>query len=153
MRNNKNLLVEQTDNKIAPFQKVKSVIVPETGWISVIRKSLNMTLAQLGEKLGISRQGVKHLEDSEAKGSISLNTLKDIGEAMDLKLVYGFVPKDGSIENLIERKARDLAAKIVLRTNHNMALEDQAIYGDKIGKNIEELAEEFKRELNKSLWD
>lgn len=153
MRNKRKLIVEQLDNKIAPFQKVKNVIVPDTGWVSAIRKALNMTLAQLGDKLGISRQGVKHLEDSEAKGSISLNTLKDIGEAMDLKLVYGFVPKDESIEKLIDRKARELATRIVLRTNHNMVLEDQAVYGDKIEKNIEELTEEFKRELNKSIWD
>ena len=153
MRNNKKLLVQQIDKKIAPFQEVNNVVVPNVGWISAIRNALNMTMAQLGDKLSMTRQGVKYHEESEVKGSISLNTLRDIGEAMDLKLVYGFVPKDGTIENLIDKKARALAETIVQRTNQNMLLEDQGIYNSKLESNIEELAEELKREMSKSLWD
>ncbi|WP_107038588.1 mobile mystery protein A [Brumimicrobium mesophilum] len=153
MRNNKKLLVEQIDRKIAPFQEVNNVIIPNVGWISAIRNAINMTMAQLGDKLNMTRQGVKYHEESEIKGSITLNTLREFGEAMDLKLVYGFVPKDGTIENLIDRKAKELATKIVMRTNQNMVLEDQGIYGDKIDNNIEELTEVLKREMRKSLWD
>jgi hypothetical protein len=34
-----------------------------------------------------------------------------------------------------------------------MLLEDQGIYNEKLDRNIEELAEELKREMSKSLWD
>jgi len=141
------------NKKIAPFQDVKEISVPSAGWISAIRKALNMTMAQLGDKLNLTRQGVKYHEESEAKGTISLNTLRDFGEAMDLKLVYGFIPKDGSLENMIEKKAEELARRLVQRTNQNMVLEDQGIYGENIEKNIEELADELQREMKKSLWD
>ncbi|HEX5743689.1 MAG TPA: mobile mystery protein A [Flavobacteriaceae bacterium] len=141
------------DQKLEPFQKTELVLVPNKGWINTIRTALNMTMAQLGTRLKITRQGVKNIEESESKGSISINALKEVGEALDLKLVYGFVPKNGTFENLINLKAEKLARKIVLRTNQNMKLEDQGIGDEKINKIIKELASEIKREMRKSLWD
>ena len=153
MRNKKKLLIEQLDKKLKPFQKTEMVIVPSNGWINTIRTTLNMTMAQLGTRLKITRQGVKSIEDSEAKGSISINSLKEVGQALDLKLVYGFVPKDGTIEKLIDINAQKLAEKIVLRTNQNMKLEDQGIGDLKIKESIKDLSNEIKREMKKSLWD
>jgi len=153
MRNKRNLLIEQLDQKLEPFKKTEMVLVPNKGWINTIRTALNMTMAQLGARLKISRQGVRSIEESEAKGSISINSLKEVGEALNLKLVYGFVPKDGTIDNLIDIKAEKLAKKIVLRTNQNMKLEDQGIGDEKINEAIKDLANEIKREMRKSLWD
>lgn len=153
MRNKKKLLVEQLDQKLKPFQKTEMVMVPYKGWINTIRTALNMTMAQLGTKLNITRQGVKNIEESEAKGTISINSLKEVGNALNLKFVYAFVPIDGTIDNLINMKAEKLAKKIVLRTNQNMKLEDQGIKNKKINESIKDLAEELKREMRKSLWD
>ncbi|MEM0517350.1 MULTISPECIES: mobile mystery protein A [Aequorivita] len=153
MRNKRKLLIEQLDQKLQPFQKTEMVLVPAKGWINTIRTALNMTMAQLGAKLKITRQGVRNIEESEAKGSISIKSLKEVGEALDLKLVYGFVPKDGTIDNLISLKAEKLAEKIVLRTNQNMKLENQGIGDKNINETIKELANEIKREMKKSLWD
>lgn len=153
MRNTKKLLIEQLDQKLLPFQKTELVLIPQKGWINTIRIGLNMTMKQLGAKLNITRQGIKNIEESEAKGSLSINALKEVGEVLDLKFVYGFVPKDGSIDNLINLKADKLAQRIVLRTNQNMKLEDQGIEEAKIKESIKELAAEIKREMRKSLWD
>lgn len=153
MRNKKQLLIEQLDQKLQSFSESRKVLVPERGWINTIRTTLNMTMAQLGAKLNITRQGVKKIEQSEAHGSITLNSLKDVAHAMDLKLVYALVPKNGTISDLIETKAEKLAKKIVLRTNQNMKLEDQGIGDEKIAKITKELAEDIKREMRKSLWD
>jgi predicted DNA-binding mobile mystery protein A len=153
MRNTKKLLIEQLDQKLLPFQKTELVLIPQKGWINTIRIGLNMTMKQLGAKLNITRQGIKNIEESEAKGSLSINALKEVGEVLDLKFVYGFVPKDGSIDNLINLKADKLAHRIVLRTNQNMKLEDQGIEEAKIKESIKELAAEIKREMRKSLWD
>ncbi len=153
MRNKKKLLIEQLDQKLKPFQKAELILVPYKGWINTIRTTLNMTMAQLGTRLNITRQGVKKIEESEAKGKISINSLKEVGEVLDLKFIYGFVPKDGTIDNLIDLKAKKLARKIVLRTNQNMKLEDQGINNIKINKSIIDLSNEIKREMKKSLWD
>lgn len=153
MRNKRKLLIEQLDQKLQPFSQTRKVLVPERGWTNTIRTTLNMTMAQLGTKLNITRQGVKRVEESEANGTITLNSLKDVANAMDLKLVYALVPKNGTINDLIQVKAEKLAQKIVLRTNQNMKLEDQGIGDEKIAKTIKELANEIKREMKKSLWD
>lgn len=153
MRNKKKLLIEQLDQKLKPFQKTEMVLVPDKGWINNIRITLNMTMAQLGSRLNMTRQGVKKIEESEAKGSISINSLKEVGKALNLKFVYGFVPYDGSIDSLVDLKAEKLAKKIVLRTNQNMKLENQGISDEKINQSIIDLAEEIKREMRKSLWD
>lgn len=153
MRKKRSLLIEQLDQKLKPFTRAKSVTVPERGWVNAIRTTLNMTLAQLGNKLNITRQGVSRIEKSEAKGTISLNTLKEVANAMDLKLVYALVPKNENIDQLIQDKADKLAKNIVSRTHQNMKLEDQAIQDEKINKTIQELAFEIKREVRKSIWD
>ena len=153
MRNNRKLLIKQLDQKLKPFKGTDKVIVPEKGWINTIRTALNITLSQLGKKLNITRQGARGVELSEAKGTISIKALREVGKALDLKFVYGFVPNDGTFENLINKKAKELAKKIVLRTHQNMALEKQGIDNDKINEAIKELAEDLKNEMKKSLWD
>ena len=153
MRNKRKLLIEQLDQKLKPFYKTRMVVVPDRGWINTIRTTLNMTMAQLGTKINITKQGVKRIEDSETNGTITINSIKEVAAAMDLRLVYGLVPKDGTIDDLIKMKAEKLARKIVLRTNQNMKLEDQAIGDEKIKKTIKDLANEIKREMRKSLWE
>lgn len=153
MRTKKKLLIEQLDRKLKPFVGTEKVIVPDQGWINSIRVTLNMTLEQLGNKLNITRQGAKSIEVSETLGTISLKSLKEIGAVLNMQLVYAFVPKEGSIENLIHHKAEELARKIVLRTNQNMRLENQGNTEEQIKRAIEDLTNELKRELNKSLWD
>lgn len=153
MRNMRKLLIDQLDQKLQPFYESSKVLVPERGWINTIRTTLNISLAQLGNKLNITRQGVKRIEESEAKGTITLNSLNEVAKVLDLKLVYALVPKNESINDLIQNKADQLAQKIVFRTNQNMKLEGQGIGDDKIAETIKELANEIKREMRKSLWD
>ena len=153
MRNKRKLLIEQLDQKLRPFQYSRDVLVPQRGWIHTIRTTLNMTMAQLGNKLNITRQGVKRIEESEAKGTITLNSLKEVALALEMQFVYGFIPKDETIEKLIASKAEKLAAEIIMRTHQSMKLEDQGIQDDKIATAIKDLSAELKREVKKSLWD
>ena len=153
MRNKKKLLIEQLDQKLANFKDAGMVLVPQKGWVNTIRTSLNMTRDQLGAKLDLTKGAIQKIEEREATGQITINKLKGVGNALNMKFVYGFIPKDGTIESLINLKAEKLARKIVLRTNQNMKLEDQGIGDEKITRTIKELADEIKREMRKSLWD
>lgn len=153
MRNKKKLLIAQLDQKLASFKEAGKVLVPQKGWVNTIRTTLNMTREQLSFKLDMTKGAIQKIEEREATGQITINKLKNVGNALDMQFVYGFVPKDGSIEQLIRLKAEKLAKKIVLRTNQNMILEDQGIGNDKIEDAIEELANELIREMRKSLWD
>lgn len=153
MRNKSKILLNQLEEKLKPFLATRNVVVPDRGWIHTIRTGLNMSMSQLGKKLGITRQGVKSIENSESEGTITLHSLKEAAKAMDMKLVYAVVPVEGTIDEMIDKKATNLARKIVLRTHQNMILEEQGIGESKIEEAIQEIAYELKREMKKSLWD
>lgn len=152
MRNQKKILIEQLDLKLKPFHEIKDIEVPERGWVYAIRTTLNMTLQQLGHRLKITSQGVKDIEKRELSGSISIKSLKEVGKALDMQFVYGFVSIHNSLEKFIELKSRDLAKKIVLQ-NLNATGENSRLTEDALQKEIVEFAREIKREIPKSLWD
>ena len=79
--------------------------------------------------------------------------MREAGNALGLKLVYGFIPKEKSLEKMIEQKAYEIAKEIVLRTSHSMMLEDQQNSNERIEKAIKERAEEIKNEMPGYLWD
>ncbi len=153
MRNKRKLLIEQLDKKLSNFKDARMVLIPQKGWINTIRTTLNMTREQLGRKLTLTKGAIQKIEEREAKGQITINKLIDVGKALDMQFIYGFVPKDGTFDNLINNKAKKLARRIVLRTNQNMKLEGQGIGDEKIKETINDLANEIKREMRKSLWD
>lgn len=153
MRNQNKLLIEQFDRKLMPFVEAGKVQIPDKGWIFGLRNTLNMTLEQLGRKLNITRQAVKRIENSEVFGTISMNLLREVGHAMDMRFVYGFVPNHGSISNLLDKKSHELAKKIIQRTDHTMMLEDQATDIEYLDGAVEELAAQIRQELRRSIWD
>ena len=153
MRNQSKLLLEQLDKKLQPFVEAGKIEIPDKGWIHGLRNTLNMTLEQLGRKLKMTRQGVKRIENSEASGTITINLLREVGRAMDMKLVYGFVPNHGSISNLIDHKSYELAKKIIRRTDQTMLLEDQATGKEYLNAAVEELAAQIRQEMRRSIWD
>lgn len=150
---NKKLYITQLDQKLSAFESAHQTTKPSIGWVRTIRHSLGMSLEQLGRKLGVSKQSVQNLEKREATGSITLSALNDVAKALDMELVYGFVPKGGSVMHLVEEKAKKMATEIVLRTSHNMRLEDQAVAYERLEKAIHERTEQIMHELPKSLWD
>lgn len=151
--NKKKLQIEQLSRKLKGFNTVAEITPPSTGWIKVIRTSLGISLQQLGDKLSITKQSVQEIEEREKEGSLTLTTLRDTANALEMKLIYGFVPKDGTLEDLIERKAKELAIRIVSRTSNTMKLEDQENSKERIKKAIEERTEIIKNEMPKMLWD
>jgi predicted DNA-binding mobile mystery protein A len=154
MKNTKQqLLIQQTDKKLAVFKPLTSNVIPAKGWINTVRTSLKMSFWQLGNRLKISAQSAKEIEDREANGTITLNSLKEAANALDLKLVYGFVAKSGSLEQMIEDRAKEIATEIVMRTNITMTLEDQQNSKERIEQAIAQKTTEIKFDMPKYLWD
>ena len=146
------LIRQQIDAKLRLLRPLSNNPTPRGGWIRVMRSALGLTLEQLAHRMGISRQSVHSLEQREKEGGISLRALREAAAAMDMQLVYALVPVDGSIEALIDRRARELAREIVLRTSTTMALEDQKNTNERLEHAIEERAEQLKADAPWILW-
>jgi len=149
----KSLQLQQLNSKMLGFASLKQVVMPPNRWIKAIRTAIGMSMQQLGHQLNVSKQGVMDIEKREKDGSITIKSLREIARAMDMQLVYGFVPNDGTLDALIEKRANELATQIVMRTANTMKLEDQANSKKRIASAIKERAAAIKNEMPKILWD
>ena len=147
------LIIDQLDNKLIRFKELEDLVIPPKGWIYSIRQALNMSMRQLGTKMGITPQAVKGIENREEQESISIKVLKQAGNALNMKFVYGFIPGEKSLEKMIEKRAYELARQIVLRTSVSMDLEDQKVTKARLEKAILEKTEDLMDKIPRYLWD
>jgi predicted DNA-binding mobile mystery protein A len=122
---------------------------PVRGWIRAIREALGMTAEQLAKRLGVKQPSIVDLEQSEAKGTIELATLRRVAEALDCTLVYVLVPNK-PLEQTVRDRARLFARRRSEPIEHSMALEDQKVQS----KETDALLDEILRETNpRRFWD
>ena len=149
----KRLLIEQLDRKFSELSSFRQIEIPPNGWIKAIRTAMNMSLVQLAKRLKKTSVSVREIEEREQNKSITLKKLIEVAEALDVQLVYALIPRDSSIEKLIEKRAQHVAREIVMRTSQTMKLENQENKEDRIRKAIEERVEHIKQEIPKYIWD
>ena len=150
---NKKLMIEQLDRKFEKLAILKGLEISPKGWINAVRTGLNMSLVQLAKRLKKTSVSVKEIEQREEDKGITIKKLMEVAEVLNCHFVYAFIPKDGSLEKLIEKRAFEVAKEIVMRTSHTMKLEDQENSEERIQKAITDRAEKIKNELPKYLWD
>lgn len=107
-----------------------------------------MSVTDFAGRLGVSRQRVSQIEAAEVEGSATLVTLRRAAEALDCTLVYALVPNE-SLEQIVRRRARQVAARDVRRVQHTMLLEDQA-HPDDEDRLVSELADDMQ--ASRRLW-
>jgi predicted DNA-binding mobile mystery protein A len=147
------LMLEQLDRKLAKMQILKDIEVPSKGWLNAIRTTVNMSLVQLAKRLNKTSVSVKEIEEREQNKTITLKKLIEVGEALDLQFVYGFLPKESSIEAMIDKRAQKVAREIVMRTSQTMKLEEQENSEERLQQAINNRAEILKQEMPRHLWD
>jgi predicted DNA-binding mobile mystery protein A len=140
---------ERLDTKLTAIKPLDRFAMPPKGWIRAIRDAIGMTGVQLGQRLGMTAQGVVNLERSEASGKIQFNTLRRAAEAMDCVLVYAVVPKT-SLTEMVDRRAREIALRALRRVSHSMALENQQVDRD-LEKRVQTYIETALRD--RDLWE
>ena len=122
---------------------------PVRGWIKAVREALGMTTAQLARRLGMKQPSVVAIEQSEAKGTIELATLRRVADALDCTLVYALVPHT-PLEAAVRDRARAFVRRRRAPVEHSMVLEDQEVKA----KDSEARLDEILRETNPRLfWD
>ena len=151
---NKRVIIRnQLDNKMVILQSAGSVVPPASGWIYAIRYAINMSLRQLGQRLSITPQSVREIEEREKNGTVTLKVLRKVASALNMRFVYGFIPEDLTLEGMIDKRAARLAVILLDRASIHMSLEDQGLSKDRLKKAVDEKAREIKEKVPKMLWD
>ena len=147
------LQVELLDQKLQAFQSLQEESLPPQGWVRFVRQAIGMSLRQLGQRMGITAQSLSDIEHRYADGKVTLATLREAADALDMHLVYAFVPKQGTMRDMVRRQARKLAEDAVARTSISMSLEEQSVPRDELLREVDFLVEELMRKNTRTFWD
>jgi transcriptional regulator with XRE-family HTH domain len=73
--------------------------------LRAVRHALGVPVAEMLRKLEMSPSVLFRLEQSELRGTISLNGAGGLAQAMGCQLIYAVVPRDGkTLEELAEKR-------------------------------------------------
>jgi predicted DNA-binding mobile mystery protein A len=67
------------------------------GWLRTVRRVVGIPAAEAAERIGVDAREIFRRERTEARGVIGLQSLRQAAEALDCELVYGLVPKEGTL--------------------------------------------------------
>lgn len=137
------------DDRFRDLGPVTRYASPVRGWIKAIREALGMSTAQLAKRLGVKQPSVVALEQSEAKGTMELATLRRVAEALDCTLVYALVPNQ-PLEAIVRERARNFARRRLEPVEHSMLLEGQKVTAKDAGARLDEIVRETNPRL---FWD
>lgn len=93
----------ELDRQFCEFAKLQRASTPRCGWTKTIRLALGMSSKALGVRLGMTAQGVRNLEQGEANGTLSLNTLTRLANGLDCEVHYVLVPRTSLVEQVFKR--------------------------------------------------
>lgn len=137
------------DEKFENFRPIERYSPPPKGWVRSIRDALGMSMRQLAKRMQMTAPSIQALEESEANGTIQINTLRRAAEALDCVVIYSVVPKI-PLQKMVEDRARIRAIRALNRVSHSMALEDQQVDRD-FEKRVQRYID--KAIDDRSLWD
>lgn len=101
-------------------------------------------------RIGIRPASLSDLEKNEAKGAITLATLRRAAEVLDCTLVYALVPNQ-SLQAMVEEAATSAAQKQLAASFHTMELEGQGLRGADKREMLEALAADIAKAGGKRL--
>lgn len=153
MKSSNDMRIQQVEEAAAPFRLTLSATRPAGGWVRAIRESLGMTYAQLARRMGgRAPQTIEAMQRSEVAGTIQLDTLRQLAEAMGCQLVYALVPAKPLNEVLHER-ALEMARQTLRATTHTMRLEAQDLAPDAQQRALDREAASLLAGNPRRLWD
>lgn len=87
----------------APFEAARSRIGDARGWLRTVRQVESVPLKKLAGSLGVLKREVLRLEVAEENGQITLRRMREVAQAMDCELVYAFLAKEKTLEELAQQ--------------------------------------------------
>jgi predicted DNA-binding mobile mystery protein A len=147
----RDLQLRQVEASLALWRETPLSPSPPTGWVRAIREALGMSGAALARRLGLTHAGVRKLEQTEARGTITLASLRKLAAALDCELKYALVPRT-SLSQQLQDRAAEVARERTRPVSHSMSLEDQAVAGPMSDVQHELLAKELLQGSRRELW-
>ncbi len=143
------------EEKLKQLKSLVNTTMPRSGWLKAVRGALGLTTRRLAALLKTDMAAVVRMEKREINGAVTLESLDRVARAMGCRLVYAIVPdiQYGSLESILDERARVLARKLAKDVSHSMRLENQGVDSSTTEAQIERLAQDLKTKLDPRLWE
>jgi predicted DNA-binding mobile mystery protein A len=148
----KQLGIHQLDQVLSKLKQIDVVPRPRNGWLQAIRKTLGMSAKQLGDRVGMFQAAIAKLEKREIEGGTTLATMEKVAAGLDCSFVYALVPNT-TLQDFIEKKAREVAIRRVRGTSHSMSLESQSVADEQTELQIKMFTDEILATLPRHMWN
>ena len=142
----------QLDKRFIMLQNAELFARPPRGWLKAIREALGMTTTQLAKRPDVVQSRAVAIEQAEAKGTITLNSLEKAAHAMDCRLVYALVPRE-PLDELVTERAERLAKQRLESTRHSMALEAQSVDAADEQEQLKRMVQRLLDKAGSDLWE
>ncbi len=147
----RDLQLRQIDASLTAWRGATHPPSPPAGWAKAIREALGMSGAALARRLGLTPAGVRKLEQAEARGTITLASLRKLAQSLDCELKYALVPRT-SLSQQLQDRALEVARERMHPVSHSMSLEDQKVGQAMSEVQVELLARELLQGSRRELW-
>ena len=111
-----------------------------------------MTNVQLAKRLKLKPQTIEAMQHNEVSGTIKLQTLRKLAEALGCRVVYAVVPPK-PLDAMRRDKAYAIAKRQLRHVAHSMKLEAQGIGDTQEQRAIDRMVEELLNGNPKKLWE
>jgi predicted DNA-binding mobile mystery protein A len=140
MTNPESAAAELLDRQLPALQAAASALRsrPPKGWIAAIRTALALPSTALARRLRVSHSTALEYEKGEVSGTITLQTLGRVADALDAELIVALVPRK-SVEATLRARAESVAHEEMRAVINTMRLEDQEVEGDATREEYEKL--------------
>jgi transcriptional regulator with XRE-family HTH domain len=68
------------------------------GWLRTVRRVMGIPASEAARRIGTDRHEIYRMERTEGRGVMEMQTLRRAAEALGCELVYGLVPKEGTLK-------------------------------------------------------
>ena len=146
------LRLEQTEEAVRRFRELIETGPPRRGWIRAIQEALGVTNVQLARRLKLKPQTIENMQHNEASGTIKLQTLRKLAEALGCRVVYAVIPLK-PLEEMRRDRAYAIAGRQLRPVAHSMKLEAQGISDTAEQRALDRLVAELLKGNPKKLWE
>lgn len=147
------LRLEQLEETLRPYRKLADLAVPRRGWVHAVKEALGISNRQLAKLVGVkASQSVEDMQEYEVSGTIKLQTLRKLANALECDLVYALVPRK-PFDEIRRDRAVMVARRLLKRVSHSMRLEDQGVNKRMEENELSRRVEKLLMGNPKDLWD
>ena len=146
------LRLQQMEDVVRHFRALINIEAPRRGWIHAIQGAQGVTNVQLAKRLKLKPQTIEDMQHYEVSGTIKLQTLRKLAEALDCRVVYAVVPPK-QLDEMRRDRALAIAKRQLRSVSHSMKLEAQGITDTEEQRALNRLVEELLNGNPKKLWE